>query len=57
MTLPADSLIAFTLEKMNARLVANPLLDDGRVRSGLLFTGNMHDAIPEGCCWIHGFPP
>ncbi|MEY5394459.1 helix-turn-helix domain-containing protein, partial [Salmonella enterica subsp. enterica serovar Corvallis] len=47
MTLPADSLIAFTLEKMNARLVANPLLDDGRVRSGLLFTGNMHDAIPR----------
>ena len=47
MTLPADSLIAFTLEKMNARLAANPLLDDGRVRSGLLFTGNMHDAIPR----------
>lgn len=47
MTLPADSLIAFTLEKMNARLVANPLLDDGLVRSGLLFTGNKHDAIPR----------
>ncbi|EDT5693578.1 helix-turn-helix domain-containing protein [Salmonella enterica] len=47
MTLPADSLIAFTLEKMNARLVANPLREDGRVRSGLLFTGNMHDAIPR----------
>ncbi|EJI7844246.1 helix-turn-helix domain-containing protein [Salmonella enterica subsp. enterica serovar Aba] len=47
MTLPADSLIAFTLEKMNARLAANPLRDDGRVRSGLLFTGNMHDAIPR----------
>ncbi|MCX8967076.1 helix-turn-helix domain-containing protein [Erwinia psidii] len=47
MTLPADSLIAFTLEKMNARLAANPLRDDGRVRSGLLFTGNVHDAIPR----------
>lgn len=32
---------------MNARLAANPLRDDGRVRSGLLFTGNMHDAIPR----------
>lgn len=47
MTLPADSLIAFTLEKMNARLAANPLRDNGRVRSGLLFTGNVHDAIPR----------
>lgn len=47
MMLPADSLIAFTLEKMNARLVANPLRDAGRVRSGLLFTGNVHDAIPR----------
>lgn len=47
MTLPADSLIAFTLEKMNARLAANPLRDDSRVRSGLLFTGNVHDAIPR----------
>ena len=47
MTLPADSLIAFTLEKMNARLAANPLRDNGQVRSGLLFTGNVHDAIPR----------
>ncbi|EAO5056338.1 helix-turn-helix domain-containing protein [Salmonella enterica] len=47
MTLPADSLIAFTLEKINARLAANPQRDDGRVRSGLLFTGNVHDAIPR----------
>lgn len=47
MTLPADSLIAFTLEKMNARLAANPLRDNGRIRSGLLFTGNVHDAIPR----------
>ncbi|HCI9483994.1 STY4528 family pathogenicity island replication protein [Raoultella ornithinolytica] len=47
MTLPADSLIAFTLEKMNARLAANPLRDDSRSRSGLLFTGNVHDAIPR----------
>lgn len=47
MTLPADSLIAFTLEKMNSRLAANPLREDGRVRNGLLFTGNVHDAIPR----------
>ena len=47
MTLPADSLIAFTLEKMNARLSANSLYDDRRLRSGLLFTGNVHDAIPR----------
>lgn len=47
MTLPADSLITFTLEKMNARLAANPLRNDRQVRSGLVFTGNVHDAIPR----------
>ncbi|MDF7679912.1 STY4528 family pathogenicity island replication protein [Enterobacteriaceae bacterium ESL0689] len=47
MTLPADSLIAFTLEKMNIRLAANSRCDNGLVRSGLLFTGNVHDAIPR----------
>lgn len=47
MTLPAESLIAYTLDKMNARLAANPRRDEGRIRNGLLFTGNVHDAIPR----------
>ncbi|MEW5291539.1 STY4528 family pathogenicity island replication protein [Erwinia papayae] len=47
MTEPAESLIAFTLEKMTARLAANPRRDEGRIRSGLLFTGNVHDAFPR----------
>ncbi|WP_127958599.1 STY4528 family pathogenicity island replication protein [Serratia microhaemolytica] len=46
MALPTEGLIAYTLEKMNARLVAAPR-EDGRIRSGLLFTGNVHDAIPR----------
>ncbi|MFD1802156.1 STY4528 family pathogenicity island replication protein [Mixta tenebrionis] len=45
--MPADSLIAHTLEKMNARLATKPLHEDGRIRSGLLYTGNVHDAIPR----------
>lgn len=45
--MPADSLIAHTLKKMNARLAAKPLHEDGRICSGLLYTGNVHDAIPR----------
>lgn len=47
MSLPAESLIAYTLDKMNARLAASPRRDDGRIRNGLLFTGNVHDSIPR----------
>nr|WP_310615668.1 STY4528 family pathogenicity island replication protein [Pantoea cypripedii] len=47
MTLPADSLIAHALEKMNARIAANPHCEAGKVRNGLLFLGNVHDAIPR----------
>lgn len=47
MTLPADSLIAHALEKMHTRLAAKPRHEDGKVRSGLLFTGNIHDAMPR----------
>lgn len=47
MSLPAESLIAYTLDKMNARLAARPRRDDGRIRNGLLFTGNVHDSIPR----------
>lgn len=42
---PAQNLIAHTLEKMNARIVASE--QDGRIQSGLLFTGNIHDAFPR----------
>lgn len=47
MSLPAESLIAYTLDKMNARLEASPRQDDGRIRNGLLFTGNVQDSIPR----------
>lgn len=48
MNLPSDSLIAYALEKMDARLAARSATDDvSQVRSGLLYTGNIHDAIPR----------
>ncbi|EEV1512716.1 helix-turn-helix domain-containing protein [Escherichia coli] len=47
MTLPVDSLIAYTLEKMQERIVQKGRQQDGKIQSGLLFTGNVHDAIPR----------
>lgn len=51
---PDDSLISHTIEQMNARL-AERICDDTQatagdvtnLRSGLLFTGNVHDAVPR----------
>ncbi|SQC20682.1 Uncharacterised protein [Klebsiella pneumoniae] len=51
---PDDSLISHTIEQMNARL-AERICDDTQatagdvtnLRSGLLFTGNIHDAVPR----------
>ncbi len=46
--LSSDSLIAFTLEQMNARLAAQSGDDEKKqLRSGLLYLGNVHDAIPR----------
>lgn len=48
MNLPADSLIAYTVEKMNLRLAERiPGDDAGQLRSGLLYMGNVHDAYPR----------
>ncbi|MCU6345256.1 helix-turn-helix domain-containing protein [Escherichia coli] len=47
MALPAESLIAYTLEKMKHRMATGARKEEGRIRSGLLFTGNVHDAIPR----------
>ncbi|EFB3603807.1 STY4528 family pathogenicity island replication protein [Escherichia coli] len=47
MALPAESLIAYTLEKMKHRMTTGARKEEGRIRSGLLFTGNVHDAIPR----------
>lgn len=51
MNLPADSLIAYTVEKMNLRLAERiPGEDDTgqlQLRSGLLYMGNVHDAYPR----------
>lgn len=51
---PDDSLISHTIEQMNARLAEricdeNPTgsADLTNLRSGLLFTGNVHDAVPR----------
>ncbi|MBK0091782.1 STY4528 family pathogenicity island replication protein [Erwinia sp. S59] len=48
MNLPSDSLIAFTMEKMQARL-AEKSSDDAvsQLRSGLLYLGNVQDAYPR----------
>lgn len=48
MNLPSDSLIAFTMEKMQVRL-AEKSSDDGvsQLRSGLLYLGNLQDAYPR----------
>lgn len=49
MNLPADSLIAYTVEKMNLRLAERiPGEDAEQLRSGLLYMGNVHDAYPRG---------
>ncbi|HEI3631190.1 TPA: helix-turn-helix domain-containing protein [Escherichia coli] len=47
MALPAESLIAYTLEKMKYRMATGARKEEGRIRSGLLFTGSVHDAIPR----------
>lgn len=39
-----DSLISFTLDKMKAKINTAPQAEPG---NGLLFTGNIHDAIPR----------
>ncbi|ELL8934869.1 helix-turn-helix domain-containing protein, partial [Escherichia coli] len=44
MALPAESLIAHTLRKMKASMAEKASREDGRIRSGLLFTGNVHDS-------------
>ncbi|WP_374705973.1 STY4528 family pathogenicity island replication protein, partial [Escherichia coli] len=44
---PVDSLIAYTLEKMQERIEQKGRQQDGKIQSGLLFTGNVHDAIPR----------
>ncbi|ELB3361922.1 helix-turn-helix domain-containing protein [Escherichia coli] len=47
MALPAESLIAHTLRKMKASMAEKASREDGRIRSGLLFTGNVHDSYPR----------
>lgn len=48
MSLPADSLIAYSLEKMKARLAERiPGEPAMPIRSGLLYMGNVHDAFPR----------
>ncbi|WP_237385442.1 STY4528 family pathogenicity island replication protein [Xenorhabdus sp. Sc-CR9] len=47
MALPADSLIAHTIDKMKNRLAARADDDVSQLRSGLLFMGNIQDAYPR----------
>ncbi|EHN5889115.1 helix-turn-helix domain-containing protein, partial [Salmonella enterica subsp. enterica serovar Newport] len=63
-TFPADSIIDYTLAKMQARLATRHDVQSGQERSGLLFMGNVHDAYPRALildirlspldkmCWI-----
>ncbi|EIC83398.1 STY4528 family pathogenicity island replication protein [Serratia sp. M24T3] len=52
-SVPENNLVTFTLAQMDARLQArieaesNGKVDVSRLRSGLLFMGNVHDAIPR----------
>ncbi|EOM8119706.1 STY4528 family pathogenicity island replication protein [Salmonella enterica] len=46
-TLPADSIIDYTLARMQERLAMRNDAQSGQERSGLLFTGNVHDAYPR----------
>ncbi|STE83567.1 Uncharacterised protein [Escherichia coli] len=48
MALPAESLIAYTLEKMKHRMTTGAREGGGaNTQRNLLFTGNVHDAIPR----------
>ncbi|EHT3572130.1 helix-turn-helix domain-containing protein [Salmonella enterica] len=46
-TLPADSIIDYTLARMQERLAMRSDTQSGQERSGLLFMGNVHDAYPR----------
>ncbi|EAM8731505.1 helix-turn-helix domain-containing protein [Salmonella enterica] len=46
-TLPADSIIDYTLARMQERLAMRNEAQSGQERSGLLFMGNVHDAYPR----------
>ncbi|ECL7237794.1 helix-turn-helix domain-containing protein [Salmonella enterica subsp. enterica] len=46
-TLPADSIIDYTLARMHERLATRHDAQSGPERSGLLFMGNVHDAYPR----------
>ncbi|HGP2813866.1 TPA: STY4528 family pathogenicity island replication protein [Salmonella enterica] len=46
-TLPADSIIDYTLARMQARMAERDDVHTGPERSGLLFMGNVHDAYPR----------
>ncbi|EAM2072737.1 helix-turn-helix domain-containing protein [Salmonella enterica subsp. enterica serovar Java] len=45
--LPADSIIDYTLARMQERLATRNDVQAGQERSGLLFMGNVHDAYPR----------
>jgi hypothetical protein len=56
MTIPADSIVAHTLARMQQNLERRTDTGDvSQERSGLLFMGNVHDAFPRSCFWIHAF--
>ncbi|EHK8705376.1 helix-turn-helix domain-containing protein [Salmonella enterica] len=46
-TLSADSIIDYTLARMQERLAMRNDAQSGQERSGLLFMGNVHDAYPR----------
>ncbi|EBZ4142522.1 helix-turn-helix domain-containing protein [Salmonella enterica subsp. enterica serovar Kottbus] len=46
-TFPADSIIDYTLARMQERLATRHDEQPGQERSGLLFMGNVHDAYPR----------
>lgn len=48
MAFPVDGVIQFTLNKMNERIRQHAEGAPVNEQSGLIFMGNVHDAVPGG---------
>ncbi|EGT3611633.1 helix-turn-helix domain-containing protein [Morganella morganii] len=52
-----ETIIQFTLQKMRQRLQNEQQSHSGSIRSGLVFAGNIHDAIPRQLLLEHRLSP
>lgn len=56
MAFPVDGVIQFTLNKMNERIRQHAEGAPVNEQSGLIFMGNVHDAVPRRLFLIAVFP-